>query len=175
MRLATPTRIYADATAISKTVYKVFTKRMGKRRAYDAITDDIRDTVVEEAEKIAGELSDDQLDEIDDYLDKRQGYLKNTFKELNAPMKNKSDERISLVGDTEDNAAQWFGKTKGHEWSDNDVYKEWTGCVCSDCEDNMAAGPIPVGEEFPSGDYAPPAHPNCPGELIYTNEDGEEL
>jgi len=33
--------------------------------------------------------------------------------------------------------------------------------VCEACEDNAAAGPVPVGDDFPSGDPAPPAHPLC--------------
>ena len=32
---------------------------------------------------------------------------------------------------------------------------------CEICEGNEAAGPVKMGEAFPSGDMAPPAHPNC--------------
>lgn len=32
---------------------------------------------------------------------------------------------------------------------------------CEVCQDNEAAGPIPVGSLFPSGDDAPPNHPRC--------------
>lgn len=35
------------------------------------------------------------------------------------------------------------------------------GLPCSDAEDNALAGPVPVGEEFPTGDVVPPAHPGC--------------
>jgi SPP1 gp7 family putative phage head morphogenesis protein len=33
--------------------------------------------------------------------------------------------------------------------------------VCEACDENAEAGPISVGEAFPSGDYHEPAHPNC--------------
>jgi SPP1 gp7 family putative phage head morphogenesis protein len=32
---------------------------------------------------------------------------------------------------------------------------------CETCEGNAEAGPIAMGEDFPSGDTEPPAHPNC--------------
>lgn len=33
--------------------------------------------------------------------------------------------------------------------------------VCPLCDANEAAGPVPIGDPFPSGDTSPPAHPNC--------------
>lgn len=33
--------------------------------------------------------------------------------------------------------------------------------VCPACDSNEAAGPVPVGQNFPSGSSAPPAHPSC--------------
>jgi len=32
---------------------------------------------------------------------------------------------------------------------------------CPDCDDNALAGPTPKGEEFPTGQSHPPAHPGC--------------
>lgn len=32
---------------------------------------------------------------------------------------------------------------------------------CDICQENEEASPLPIGEEFPSGDTEPPAHPNC--------------
>jgi len=43
-------------------------------------------------------------------------------------------------------------------------YKQWItspGNVCDECTENEDASPIPLEENFPSGDDAPPAHPNC--------------
>lgn len=41
--------------------------------------------------------------------------------------------------------------------------KEWVvaGEPCDICIDNAGVGAISVGDAFPSGDMAPPAHPNC--------------
>lgn len=33
--------------------------------------------------------------------------------------------------------------------------------LCDDCRGNNEESPIALGDTFPSGDYAPPAHPNC--------------
>jgi SPP1 gp7 family putative phage head morphogenesis protein len=33
--------------------------------------------------------------------------------------------------------------------------------VCGTCGGNSAAGPVPFGQPFPSGDVAPPGHPRC--------------
>jgi DivIVA domain-containing protein len=35
------------------------------------------------------------------------------------------------------------------------------GPPCPDCEDNVLAGPLGKGEEFPTGHRHPPAHPGC--------------
>lgn len=33
--------------------------------------------------------------------------------------------------------------------------------VCKICNGNEDAGPVPLGERFPSGDFGPPGHPRC--------------
>lgn len=43
---------------------------------------------------------------------------------------------------------------EGKEWV-------WPGGECDICAENQAAGVIPIDQAFPSGDMAPPAHPNC--------------
>ena len=53
---------------------------------------------------------------------------------------------------------------------------------CDDCEENADFGPIEIGEEFPSGDTEPPAHPNCrcsllpfiEGDSVATRSGGED-
>ena len=163
MNLFTAISLYADADDIALAVRRVFTKKTGKGRGYEAIGSDLRSTVISEAERINGTLNKYQLSEIDSYLKTRLDFMQNTFKQLNDPMKDKSDERAARLGENENRSAQWFGRTKGWEWSGRNVLKAWvTGSdPCDDCQENEDAGPIPVGDEFPSGDYAPPAHPNC--------------
>jgi len=46
--------------------------------------------------------------------------------------------------------------------------------VCAVCDGNEAAGLIPVGDEFPSGDDQPPAHPNCRCSL-YPGDTGQSM
>jgi hypothetical protein len=38
---------------------------------------------------------------------------------------------------------------------------EDAGGPCSDCDDNVLAGPLPKGEVFPTGQLYPPAHSGC--------------
>lgn len=44
-------------------------------------------------------------------------------------------------------------------------YGEWFDSmdarVCPICRGNAAAGPVPIGDRFPSGDKHPPGHPRC--------------
>jgi hypothetical protein len=35
------------------------------------------------------------------------------------------------------------------------------GGPCPDCDDNVLAGPVTKGEEFPTGQLFPPAHQGC--------------
>jgi hypothetical protein len=46
-----------------------------------------------------------------------------------------------------------------------------SGHPCPICLENEAAGPRHLGQPFPSGDQAPPAHPNC--ECVLVSADGE--
>ena len=75
-----------------------------------------------------------------------------------------SDYRSELIARTEtSNAANQaeldFYKNNGIET------KMWTVSSAhtdeDECDENEAAGAIPVNDEFPSGDDAPPNHPNC--------------
>lgn len=45
-----------------------------------------------------------------------------------------------------------------------------SGHPCPICITNEAAGAIPLGQPFPSGDQAPPAHPNCECVLVPAEE-----
>lgn len=75
-----------------------------------------------------------------------------------------SEERAKLIATTEISNAQ--SKANFNVWQQTGVVESvrWMvsslGC-CDECSDNEDAGAIPFGETFPSGDDAPPAHPNC--------------
>lgn len=56
--------------------------------------------------------------------------------------------------------------------------KRWLiaqGDYCQACEDNAAVGVIPFDDAFPSGELAPPAHPNCRCDVLpVTGSEGEK-
>ena len=73
-----------------------------------------------------------------------------------------SSSRAETIAATEMNMAMSYGFLQ--KLTRNGVeYKQWIlgPNPCEVCEENAAASPIPVDEDFPSGDDAPPAHPNC--------------
>jgi len=53
--------------------------------------------------------------------------------------------------------------------------KFWFSLIdcCPVCEANTAAGAISAKDDFPSGDPAPPNHPNCRCSLVWSDESGE--
>lgn len=175
MNLAQAISLYANSETISRAVRRVFVKKTGKARGSDIIGEDIKQTAIREATKVSGSLGPDQLQEIKDFVDQRLEYISNTFKKLNDPMKDRSDERAEFVGETEERAAREFGRAKGHEWSGEGAQKQWvTLDPCLVCAENEEAGPIAVGEDFPSGHYSPPAHPNCVCTLEYVQDEDED-
>ena len=82
-----------------------------------------------------------------------------------------SDERALLIADTEIGNANGHGALAGLEEAQAigvNVKKEWLDHegACPICEDNANQGPIPLDEDFESGDDAPLAHPRCECTLI---------
>jgi hypothetical protein len=63
-----------------------------------------------------------------------------------------------ITSDSAQAASHWYLNVGVHwvEWLTEEDAK-----VCPVCEANEAAGPVKLGEPFPSGDTEPPAHPNC--------------
>ena len=76
-----------------------------------------------------------------------------------------SEQRAKLIASTEVKFAQARGNIEA--WKKSGVVKEVEWVLSADhteddeCDDNADAGPVAVGEAFPSGDVAPPEHPNC--------------
>jgi SPP1 gp7 family putative phage head morphogenesis protein len=71
---------------------------------------------------------------------------------------------LSNVAQTE--VANAIGGGRDDVYGDAGVHAtEWLTAederVCPVCMANEAAGPVAIGEPFPSGDLAPPAHPRC--------------
>lgn len=57
-----------------------------------------------------------------------------------------------------------------------ELEKQWEtgGEACEDCQANEDMGPIPADAPFDSGDFEPPAHPNCDCGISYQAADEEE-
>jgi len=78
-----------------------------------------------------------------------------------------SEERARFIAETEVKFAQSRGNLEA--WKKTGVVKsiEWLVSMLheddeeEECTENEDEGPIPLGELFPSGDPAPPAHPRC--------------
>ena len=89
-----------------------------------------------------------------------------------------SEERADLIAMTEVAAANSYGALAGYEEAEAmgiTVRKSWLMLedACPICQENADVGPIDLSEEFPSGDLAPPGHPNCRCVLVPEVEDGE--
>lgn len=74
-----------------------------------------------------------------------------------------SDARSDMIARTEIAVADIHGNMMAYRESGVVAQKKWIGgaACCDICTENALAGPIGIDEEFPSGDDAPPAHPNC--------------
>lgn len=57
-----------------------------------------------------------------------------------------------------------------------ELEKQWEtgGEACEDCQANEDMGPIPADAPFDSGDFEPPAHPNCDCGISYQAAEEEE-
>jgi len=75
------------------------------------------------------------------------------------------DERAQLIADTEVKFAMAYGNLEA--WKRTNIVKsvKWLKSMLHTerdvCDLNAEAGAIPLGQPFPSGDEAPPAHPRC--------------
>jgi hypothetical protein len=76
-------------------------------------------------------------------------------------------DRAEMIARTELIRASNQGTLNGFQASGVVLQKEWTTFdPCPICEENEEQGPIDLGDEFASGDDAPPAHPNCKCALV---------
>jgi hypothetical protein len=71
-------------------------------------------------------------------------------------------DRAQMIAQTETQFAANYGALEGYKASGVVRGKGWAGeDPCDDCEMNVEAGVIPLDEDFPTGDPAPPGHPRC--------------
>jgi len=89
-----------------------------------------------------------------------------------------SDQRAERIAQFEIDSASNYGVQAAiSAVSDTQplLRKFWFSLIdcCPVCEANTAAGAISAKEDFPSGDHAPPNHPNCRCSLGWSDESGE--
>lgn len=89
-----------------------------------------------------------------------------------------SEDRAQIIAYTEVGNANSQGALDGMRIARGagvKLQKEWVTDEdpCEDCEENADAGPIDLEDDFPSGDDAPLAHPNCECVLLSVLEDDE--
>jgi len=76
-----------------------------------------------------------------------------------------SADRAAMIARTETIRSLNQGELRIYKDSGVVEMVEWMTAgddlVSEDCQENEDEGPIALGEDFPSGDDAPPAHPNC--------------
>lgn len=87
-----------------------------------------------------------------------------------------SEDRAQLIAATEITSANSMGALASYEEAAAEgvsVKKSWLILedACDICQENADAGAIDLDEEFPSGDMAPGAHPNCRCVLVPEVED----
>lgn len=90
------------------------------------------------------------------------------------------EERSQLIAETEIASANSEGALAGYVEAAAEgisVKKSWLilDDACDDCQENADAGAIDLDDMFPTGDEAPPAHPNCRCVLVPEVEDGGDL
>lgn len=90
-----------------------------------------------------------------------------------------SQERADLIARTEVADANSQAALEGYRGAAEagvQVQKEWLlgPNPCEVCQENAEAGPIDLDDDFPSGDDAPPAHPNCECALMPVVTDAGE-
>jgi hypothetical protein len=75
-----------------------------------------------------------------------------------------SDSRALTIAATEIARAQSLGTMDVWKKLGNVKTTQWTVSAdgpCDECLKNSEADPVPLGDPYPSGDIAPPAHPRC--------------
>ncbi len=113
-----------------------------------AITDSTRDML---QSFVASSLDDGlTMDELSDAIEESFAF---------------SESRSDMIARTETAMADSQGQMEAFQESGQVEGTVWITAgddlVSDICNENAAAGVIPLGELYPSGDEAPPAHPNC--------------
>jgi hypothetical protein len=107
-----------------------------------------------------------------------EGWATSTLSDEILDMTDFSEDRAEMIARTELAFAHSQGTLDA--WEESGVVESKESILASghtdeddeDCVGNAEAGPIPMDEEFPSGDDGPPYHPNCMCALIAVVKEG---
>ncbi len=86
-------------------------------------------------------------------------YISNNSEELKP-----SNDSIEYTSIASLDSTIYLGTNKKGIFYSSDMGNSWnniTENIGDECGDNADASPIPISDNFPSGDDAPPAHPRC--------------
>ena len=136
---------------------------LGRINVEDVASTYLRDNSLS---KLTGEIAAETTKRLQDGLaqawdrggsyDQMVAAVKDTFKDF-------SDTRAGMIAQTETNDA--YNEARDKIATDAGMNeKAWeteSGDPCPTCVENEDAGYIDIDEDFPSGDDAPTAHPNC--------------
>lgn len=117
----------------------------------DRIADGINATRVKDVAKVLADAVDTQptVDELESQI-------------ADALSDKAAVDRIAL---TETSRAVADGALARYDTArlDGVTHLEWVTAAgaCPRCQENAAAGPVPIGQPFPTGSYSPPEHPLC--------------
>jgi hypothetical protein len=115
--------------------------------------------------RLTGEISDTSVNRLRDAIADAWdagGSFNQVVSAIQATFSAFSDVRAGMIAQTEVNDAYNRGRMATAIMAGFDQ-KAWDpdGDACPICLDNVDAGWIGIDEDFPSGDPAPTAHPNC--------------
>lgn len=150
-----------DMTLIADAVYASELESLG---ATGELPDDVKDQITAKVHEILGDVDRTTSERATQYANDRiAGKL--TDQEFKSKMDDLfGPSRQESIAATATTAAYSIGAVAAFDAAGIDDVLWMTQqdeLVDDDCLENEAAGAIPLGEAFPSGHDAPPAHPNC--------------
>lgn len=128
--------------------------------------------------KLTGELNSTSIERLQDAIANAwdEG---GTYADIVASIEDTFDDfttkRAELIAQTEVNDAYNGARAAIAESIGLDE-KRWDpdGEACPECQGNADAGWIDIGDDFPSGDDAPTAHPNCDCSIDFRKSDSDD-
>ena len=128
--------------------------------------------------KLTGELNSTSIERLQDAIANAWddgGSFSDIVGAINETFEDFSETRATMIAQTEANDAYNSARSDIAKSLDFDE-KRWDpdGEACPECQGNADAGWIDIGDDFPSGDDAPTAHPNCDCSIDFRKSESDE-